>query len=181
MLSGTHVLLDEQRTTLQGPEAVTFDNVTLAHFLDKAQQLAACAEQIKALDAQVLCWSYTCTPVRSAIAAQLSSLLRVMDRIVCYTACCALVDRANLSHVFVICSGARIDLLLQALGESVLRRALEEVQVWGLEKRFVMYTYSSTAGTRCVAMSPEVPVLLDMLHNRQCTACATAACCRIVV
>ena len=38
---------------LQGPEAVTFDNVTLAHFLDKAERLAACAEDIKALDAQV--------------------------------------------------------------------------------------------------------------------------------
>lgn len=38
---------------MQGPEAVTFENVTLAHFLDKAQQLAACAEQVKALDAQV--------------------------------------------------------------------------------------------------------------------------------
>ena len=32
---------------------MTFDNVTLAHFLDKAEQLAASAEQIKALDAQV--------------------------------------------------------------------------------------------------------------------------------
>ena len=38
--------------------------------------------------------------------------------------------------------------MLQALGESVIRRALEELQVWGLEKRFVMYTYNSTAGTR---------------------------------
>ena len=37
---------------------------------------------------------------------------------------------------------------LQALGESVLRKALEELQVWGLERRFTLYTYSSTAGTK---------------------------------
>jgi len=38
---------------LQGPDAVTFDNLTLAHFLDKADRLAGCAEEIKALNAQV--------------------------------------------------------------------------------------------------------------------------------
>lgn len=38
---------------MQGPDAVTFDNLTLAHFLDKADRLAGCAEEIKALNAQV--------------------------------------------------------------------------------------------------------------------------------
>ncbi len=37
---------------------------------------------------------------------------------------------------------------LQALGESVIRKALEELQVWGLERRFTLYSYSSTAGTK---------------------------------
>lgn len=37
---------------------------------------------------------------------------------------------------------------LQALGESVIRKALEELQVWGLECRFSLYQYSSTAGTK---------------------------------
>ena len=41
------------RLTMQGPDAVTFDNLTLAHFLDKADRLAGCAEEIKALNAQV--------------------------------------------------------------------------------------------------------------------------------
>lgn len=40
---------------LQGPDAVTFENLSLAHFLDKADQLAACAEKVKALNAQVWC------------------------------------------------------------------------------------------------------------------------------
>lgn len=38
---------------MQGPDAVTFDNLTLAHFLDKADRLAGSAEEIKALNAQV--------------------------------------------------------------------------------------------------------------------------------
>ena len=37
---------------------------------------------------------------------------------------------------------------MQALGESVIRKALEELQVWGLERRFTLHTYSSTAGTK---------------------------------
>ena len=41
-----------------------------------------------------------------------------------------------------------IKLDLQALGESVLRRALEELQVWGLERKFVTFQHTSTAGTR---------------------------------
>jgi len=36
----------------------------------------------------------------------------------------------------------------QALGESVIRKALEELQVWGLDRRFTLYSYSSTAGTK---------------------------------
>ena len=32
---------------------MTYENLTLAHFLDKADQLAACAEEVKALNAQV--------------------------------------------------------------------------------------------------------------------------------
>lgn len=36
---------------------------------------------------------------------------------------------------------------VQALGESVIRKALEELQVWGLERRFTLYKFSSTAGT----------------------------------
>ena len=39
---------------LQGPDAVTYETLTLAHFLDRADRLAACAEEIKALNAQVL-------------------------------------------------------------------------------------------------------------------------------
>jgi len=39
---------------MQGPDAVTYDNLTLAHFLDRADRLAGCAEEIKALNAQVL-------------------------------------------------------------------------------------------------------------------------------
>ena len=38
---------------LQGPDAVTYENLTLAHFLDRADKLAASAEEIKALNAQV--------------------------------------------------------------------------------------------------------------------------------
>lgn len=40
------------------------------------------------------------------------------------------------------------ELPLQALGESVLRKALEELQVWGLERRFTLYKYTSVAGTK---------------------------------
>ena len=38
---------------VQGPSAVTLETLTLAHFLDRAVQLAASAQEIKALDAQV--------------------------------------------------------------------------------------------------------------------------------
>ena len=38
---------------MQGPSAVTLETLTLAHFLDRATQLAASAQEIKALDAQV--------------------------------------------------------------------------------------------------------------------------------
>ena len=38
---------------VQGPSAVTLETLTLAHFLDRATQLAASAQEIKALDAQV--------------------------------------------------------------------------------------------------------------------------------
>ena len=38
---------------MQGPSAVTLETLTLAHFLDRATQLAASAQDIKALDAQV--------------------------------------------------------------------------------------------------------------------------------
>ena len=38
---------------VQGPSAVTLETLTLAHFLDRAAQLAASAQEIKALDAQV--------------------------------------------------------------------------------------------------------------------------------
>ena len=38
--------------------------------------------------------------------------------------------------------------LTQAVGESAIRKALEELQIWGLERRFTLYQYSSTAGTK---------------------------------
>ena len=40
-------------SAMQGPDAVTYENLTLAHFLDKAERLAASANDIKALNAQV--------------------------------------------------------------------------------------------------------------------------------
>ena len=47
------------------------------------------------------------------------------------------------------CSQAtRLHMHLQALGESVIRKALEELQIWGLERRFTLYQYTSTADTR---------------------------------
>ncbi|DBA90074.1 TPA: hypothetical protein ACH3X2_004335 [Trebouxia sp. C0005] len=90
----------------KGPDAVTFDNLTLAHFLDKADRLAGCAEEIKALNAQ-------------------------------------------------------------ALGESVIRKALEELQVWGLERRFTLYSYSSTAGTKSCPLIKEWREVMTEVGDHQ--------------
>lgn len=46
------------------------------------------------------------------------------------------------------CQANWLPIHLQALGESVIRKALEELQVWGLERRFTLYQYSSTAGSK---------------------------------
>ncbi|KAL0047749.1 hypothetical protein WJX82_010930, partial [Trebouxia sp. C0006] len=90
----------------KGPDAVTFDNLTLAHFLDKADRLAGCAEDINALNAQ-------------------------------------------------------------ALGESVIRKALEELQVWGLERRFTLYSYSSTAGTKSCPLIKEWREVMTEVGDHQ--------------
>ncbi|KAL3130926.1 hypothetical protein ABBQ38_000251 [Trebouxia sp. C0009 RCD-2024] len=90
----------------KGPDAVTFENLSLAHFLDKADQLAACAEKVKALNAQ-------------------------------------------------------------ALGESVIRKALEELQVWGLECRFSLYQYSSTAGTKSCPLVKEWREVMTEVGDHQ--------------
>ena len=35
---------------------------------------------------------------------------------------------------------------IQAAGEAVLRSALQELQVWGLERKFALITYTPVAG-----------------------------------
>ena len=35
---------------------------------------------------------------------------------------------------------------MQAAGEAVLRSALQELQVWGLERKFALITYTPVAG-----------------------------------
>ena len=45
-------------------------------------------------------------------------------------------------------NAVNLHMFLQALGESVLRKALDELQVWVLERRFTLHSYSSTAGTK---------------------------------
>ena len=36
--------------------------------------------------------------------------------------------------------------IMQAAGEAVLRSALQELQVWGLERKFALITYTPVAG-----------------------------------
>ena len=71
--SCTHTtLVDAKVWCLQGPDAVTYENLSLAHFLDKADQLAASAESVKALNAQVcFCQTevYSCIPAQAPFRA----------------------------------------------------------------------------------------------------------------
>ncbi|KAK9815706.1 hypothetical protein WJX72_008353 [[Myrmecia] bisecta] len=91
----------------KGPTAVTIETLTLAHFLDKAEALAAAAEEIKALDAQ-------------------------------------------------------------AQAEGILRKALEELQVWGLERRFSLSRYASPANpSKSCALIKEWKEVMTEIGDQQ--------------
>lgn len=161
-----------------GPTGKTKENVTLKDFLDKAEAVVKNGPAIKALDAQVCTpapvMSALCLQMDNKAKRNLLQCRTVMFHGQGQTCPVPWMPpdpmprshlwRANCRHAAPSFDKARSRSVLslgcllipclcptcgaQAQGEAVIRKALAELKIWGLQREFSLAASSSTVGTK---------------------------------